>query len=681
MPAPARTILWLTAYVAACLLGRFTVIEPDNIGLIWPAAGIAMVWLASSTARTWTTDIVLLSISTVAVLLLTEGGVTRSILALATPFQAVITILALRHWVPGVWGSGGRVPLKKLRDFGLLLLVVMTAALVTALLRSALGLFLIPHDGFGMLPGRWGRNASAMATLGVFGLLLGGWITEHRDLGTPALVRPTRGEVAHAAGLVTATVTVFAVGFWLNPDVPTTFILTLTSVWAGIRFNAMVAAAQSLVTGAATVWLTILGHGPIAGVEDPEARAVIAQVFVIVLTVTSMTIALTRRQIFETIGRLERSEATLAVRADELEMVMSHLQDGVAIVEEGGRVVHANAALLTAFGTRPAQPFERLPEKGEEQGQAFHPDGRPLEDDDNPYVRAMAGEVVDAEEIHHVDEHGVSRVLEVSAFPVPHAEGAPRRAMIVIRDITAESTHRDSLASFAGTVAHDLNNPLSVIDGWAEALEDELTGSDSHEAAEAAPMVQHIRASVEQMRGFISDLLAHSMARDQILECEQIALTGLVKHIVATHDRPRQGGEIVAGDLLDVWADRVLLQQALDNLVGNALKYVRPGVVPRVLVEAEPAAEGWACIRVRDNGIGVPAQHRERIFESFHRASSDDYRGTGLGLAICGRIIQRHGGTIHVTDNPDGVGSCFEFTMPTTPEAFQRATTVGTAGA
>jgi signal transduction histidine kinase len=253
--------------------------------------------------------------------------------------------------------------------------------------------------------------------------------------------------------------------------------------------------------------------------------------------------------------------------------------------------------------------------------------------------------------------------------------------MIVIRDITAESTHRDSLASFAGTVAHDLNNPLSVIDGWAEALEDELTGNDSHQAAEAAPMVQHIRASVEQMRSLISDLLAHTRARDQNLECEQIALAGLVKHIVATHDRPRQGGEIVAGDLLDVWADRVLLQQVLDNLVGNAVKYVRPGAVPRVLIEAEPATEGWALVRVRDNGIGVPAQHRERIFESFHRASSDDYRGTGLGLAICRRIIQRHGGTIHVTDNPDGVGSCFEFTMPMTPEAFQRATGLGTTGA
>jgi PAS domain S-box-containing protein len=395
--------------------------------------------------------------------------------------------------------------------------------------------------------------------------------------------------------------------------------------------------------------------------------------FVVVLMVTGMTISLIRRQIRETISRLEESEASLAMRADELDLVMSHLEDGIAIIEAGGRVVHANAALLTAFGTRPPRAFEKVPEPHERRGQAFHPDGRPLEDADNPYLRAMKGESVDAEEIHHIDEDGVFRVLEVSAFPVPHPTGAPRRAMIVIRDATAASNYRESLVSFAGTVAHDLNNPLSVIDGWAEALEEDLGSSGSPEATRAVTMVQHIRASVEQARGFIAALLAHSVSRDQALECEQVALRNLVKHIAGTHDRPRAGGEIVAGDLLDVWGDRVLLRQVLDNLIGNAFKYVAPGTSPRVLVEAERLDDGWARVMVRDNGIGVPFTQRERIFETFHRAS-EGYQGTGLGLAICKRIIERHGGTIRVTSNPDGVGSCFAFTLPTTPEAFARAT-------
>ena len=352
------------------------------------------------------------------------------------------------------------------------------------------------------------------------------------------------------------------------------------------------------------VWLTILGYGPIAGVANPEARALTAQIFVIVLMVTSLTIALSRRQIAETIDRLERSEETLAVRADELDMVMSRL---------AGR--HRDHRGRRTRRTRQRSPGHRVrhapggasgpcPRPEERRGQAFHPDGRPLADEENAHLRALAGEVVDAEEMHHIDEYGVARVLEVSAFPVPHAEGAPKRVMMVIRDITAASSHRESLASFAGTVAHDLNNPLSVIDGWAEALEDELSAQRLPRSAGAAPMVQHIRVSVEQMRGFISGLLAHAMARDQSLHLETVSLRNQVKHIVATRDRPRGGGEIVAGDLLDVWADRVLLRQVLDNLIGNAFKYVAPGTVPRVVVEAERGKTGGRASRSGTTGSG-----------------------------------------------------------------------------
>ena len=130
-------------------------------------------------------------------------------------------------------------------------------------------------------------------------------------------------------------------------------------------------------------------------------------------------------------------------------MVMAHLDDGVAIIEEDGRVLHANQALLTAFGSREPEPIERVQDPDQRQGQAYHPDGRPLEEHENPLVRAMAGEVINAEEIHHTDEYGIFRVLETSAFQVPHAEGAPKRVMIVLRDITAASKYRESLVGFA----------------------------------------------------------------------------------------------------------------------------------------------------------------------------------------------------------------------------------------
>jgi signal transduction histidine kinase len=676
VPTVGQTALWLTAYVLASLVGRIIIVQPHSVGLVWPAAGVAFVWLACTTGRRWFLDIALLCLATVTVLLVTDGGVVRSLLSVWVVLQAALAVWLVRRWVPGIWGAGGRVPLTRLSELGGVLVAVTLAAFTVALVRTLVGLVVIPDELFSLFGGRWGRNAAAMATIGVFGLLLGGWLAQHRDQQRPVLGPVTRSDALHAAGIVAATTLVFVVGFWRNPEAPTTFMLSVTAVWAGIRFNAVVAAGHSLLTGAAAVWLTILGAGPIANSGDAEAQALVAQVFVVVLMIISMTIALTRRQFFDTIASLERSEATLAVRADELDLVMSHLDDGVAIIEEGGRVVHANLALRTTFGSQPVNHTNRLPDPDDPlTGGIYTPDGHRVPWERTPYMRALAGEVLDSEEFHHPEPDGSVRVLGISAFLVPTPEGAPRRVMVVIRDITSATTHRESLASFAGTVAHDLNNPLSVIDGWAEALEEDLTASSSDDAIRAMPMVRRIRSSVGQARAFITDLLAHSAARDQALDCEQIPLATLVKHIASTRDRPRTGGEVVVGDLPDVWADRVLLRQVLDNLIGNAFKYVAPGTVPRVVIDAERAGDGWTRILVHDNGIGVPFLQRERIFESFHRAS-DDYQGTGLGLAICKRIIQRHGGTIRVsadsTVSPDG-GSCFEFTLPMTEQAFAGA--------
>ncbi len=223
-------------------------------------------------------------------------------------------------------------------------------------------------------------------------------------------------------------------------------------------------------------------------------------------------------------------------------------------------------------------------------------------------------------------------------------------------------------------MAHDLNNPLSVIDGWAEAIQEDLAETEDPIAQGAASAVDHIRGGVEQMRSFISDLLAHAVARDQTLRCEAVSLRNMVKHIAVQRDRPDlASGGIQLGDLPDVWADRLLVRQVLDNLISNALKYVEPGVVPDVHVEASRIDDDWVQVAVRDNGIGIEPGQRERVFDSFHRASNEGYAGTGLGLAICKRIVERHGGTIRVEANPTG-GSLFAFTLPATPAAFAAAT-------
>ena len=118
------------------------------------------------------------------------------------------------------------------------------------------------------------------------------------------------------------------------------------------------------------------------------------------------------------------------------------------------------------------------------------------------------------------------------------------------------------------------------------------------------------------------------------------------------------------GPLPVVQADPELLRHVVDNLVGNALKYTRPGVPARVEVSARELRGGAVRIDVADNGIGIPAAERGKVFDEFHRcATGGAHPGTGLGLAICRRIVEQHGGRIGVEENRGG-GSRIWFTLP-----------------
>jgi light-regulated signal transduction histidine kinase (bacteriophytochrome) len=108
------------------------------------------------------------------------------------------------------------------------------------------------------------------------------------------------------------------------------------------------------------------------------------------------------------------------------------------------------------------------------------------------------------------------------------------------------------------------------------------------------------------------------------------------------------------------------LTQLFQNLIGNALKFRKPDVPPRVDVWAEREGDFWR-ISVRDNGIGLDPRFYERVFIIFQRLHTrDEYEGTGLGLAICKKIVERHGGRIWV-DSREGEGATFSFTLPVQP--------------
>jgi light-regulated signal transduction histidine kinase (bacteriophytochrome) len=122
------------------------------------------------------------------------------------------------------------------------------------------------------------------------------------------------------------------------------------------------------------------------------------------------------------------------------------------------------------------------------------------------------------------------------------------------------------------------------------------------------------------------------------------------------------GAELIIGDLPVVEGDPVQLGQLFQNLVANALKF-HGDAPPRIEIYAERLESEWR-FAVRDNGIGIEPQYKERIFIIFQRLHTrEQYSGTGIGLAVCKRIVERHGGRIWV-ESEIGQGATFYFTLP-----------------
>ena len=116
--------------------------------------------------------------------------------------------------------------------------------------------------------------------------------------------------------------------------------------------------------------------------------------------------------------------------------------------------------------------------------------------------------------------------------------------------------------------------------------------------------------------------------------------------------------------LPEVYADGAMVRRLLDNLIGNAIKYVAPGEVARVTVTAR-SVDDMVEVTVADEGIGIPADQRDRVFESFHRATgATEYDGHGIGLSVCKRIVERHGGRISADPRWVSAGRRIVFSLP-----------------
>ncbi len=167
------------------------------------------------------------------------------------------------------------------------------------------------------------------------------------------------------------------------------------------------------------------------------------------------------------------------------------------------------------------------------------------------------------------------------------------------------------------------------------------------------------------MRAFIDDLLRYSQATHAGSDVRPLDLETLLGGALNSLNAAiEESGARITHDPLPALVTDSRMENVLQNLIGNSIKYARKGVQPQIHVSAKTEGDHW-IFSVRDNGIGIEPQYQKSIFQVFHRLHGKDVPGTGVGLSLAQKIVETNGGRMWV-ESVSGAGSTFYFTIPQT---------------
>jgi len=351
--------------------------------------------------------------------------------------------------------------------------------------------------------------------------------------------------------------------------------------------------------------------------------------------------------------RLRDALASNEEEKRRLASILSNMSDGVIASDDTGQVIVMN---------RRAQQILDLTDE-----QAM---GKPISDilgisteDTRRYATSDDNSVM----LERESQDGEIVKVKVSFTAILRRGHDMSGLIAVLHDVTEEEKMESSRREFVANVSHELRTPLTTIKSYLEALED---GALEDEEL-ARRFIGVTRTESERMIRLVTDLLHLSRFDSQqaMLMKESVHIAPMLEEVVDRFSFQSQQSGIVIDlqvhpGLPNVSCDPDQIDQVLDNLISNALKYSVEG--GRVEVSARRTGHEYVEISVVDTGIGIPHKHLDRIFERFYRvdkARSRNMGGTGLGLSIAREIIRAHGGTIHL-DSEINKGTKVVFTLP-----------------
>jgi two-component system NtrC family sensor kinase len=373
-------------------------------------------------------------------------------------------------------------------------------------------------------------------------------------------------------------------------------------------------------------------------------------------------VAETQTRLRQDIAERARVQQALENSEEEYRAMFNASIDGLALWNAAGEMVDANPALWKMYGYSQAERLTLPP--GRLVGPSYHAD----------FLRSVAAGKALHTEITELRKDGSALEVEVHGIPMQY-QGKPH-VLTIARDITEEkraqeeltreretSYQREKLAalgSLLAGVAHELNNPLSVVVARAVLLEEQ--GAPATQAA-----ALKIRTAAERCARIVQTFLG--MARQQQPEHRPVAINEVVSAAleIMGYAVRTSGIEVVldlAEDIPRILADADQLHQVLLNLIINAQHALQEQPAPRRIsvTSRYDSAADVIRIRVADNGPGIPAQLRARVFEPYFTTKPTGV-GTGVGLAVSLGIVEAHGGTLTV-DCPGEGGAVFSIALP-----------------
>lgn len=354
-------------------------------------------------------------------------------------------------------------------------------------------------------------------------------------------------------------------------------------------------------------------------------------------------------------NRLKEALSLNEEEKEKLASILSNMNDGVIATDDKGHVIVVNhqAKNMLRIGNIKQMTDRNL---SEVIGISEEKIGQLLQGDHQAAMIRVGNE-----------EEGDFVTLRV-VFTQIHRRGSGITGTIaMLQDVTEQEQLEDARREFVANVSHELRTPLTTIKSYLEALDDGAID----DPALAHRFVGVMRNESERMIRLVNDLLHLSRldSRQSLISKVPTHIPDMLDEVADRFSFQLDQKQItiditVAPGIRDVMLDRDQIDQVLDNLVSNAIKYTPEGGA--IAIRASKTEKDWLEISVQDNGIGIPRKDLARIFDRFYRvdkARSRNMGGTGLGLSIAREIVKAHGGTISL-DSELNQGTRVTFALP-----------------